>query len=71
MGMGIGVLHSGSDADIAADPLQQRTDVRRKAARRAGWQINDQRIRRLWREEGSKVPKRSRKKRLTGIGAHV
>ena len=42
-----------------------------KAARRAGWQVNDKRIRRLWREEGLKVPQTSRKKRLTGIGTHV
>jgi putative transposase len=42
-----------------------------KAARRAGWAVNDKRIRRLWREEGLKVPYRKRKKRLTGIGTHV
>ncbi|VEG51768.1 transposase ISMyma01_aa2-like protein [Mycolicibacterium aurum] len=38
-------------------------------ARRAGWQVNNKRIRRLWREEGLRVPQRRRKKRLTGIGA--
>lgn len=42
-----------------------------KAARRAGWQVNNKRIRRLWRDEGLRVPQRRRKKRLTGIGAHV
>jgi putative transposase len=42
-----------------------------KAARRAGWQVNDKRIRQLWRAEGLKVPQRTRKKRLSGIGTHV
>ena len=37
-------------------------------ARRAGWQVNNKRIRRLWREEGLQVPQRRKKKRLTGIG---
>ena len=41
------------------------------AARRAGWKVNNKRIRRLWREEGLRVPQRRRKKRLTGIGAPV
>src|SRR6056297_4203540 len=42
-----------------------------KAARRAGWQVNDKKIHRLWREEGLKVPQGRKKKRLTGIGTHV
>jgi putative transposase len=42
-----------------------------KAARKAGWAVNDKRIRRLWRDEGLKVPRKKRKKRLTGIGTHV
>ncbi|WP_110808572.1 IS3 family transposase [Mycolicibacterium iranicum] len=42
-----------------------------KMARRAGWQVNNKRIRRLWREEGLRVPQRRRKKRLTGIGVTV
>jgi len=42
-----------------------------KAARKAGWVVNDKRIRRVWRDEGLRVPTRRRKKRLTGIGAHV
>ena len=42
-----------------------------KMARRAGWQVNNKRIRRLWREEGLRVPQRCRKKRLTGIGVVV
>jgi putative transposase len=42
-----------------------------KAARRAGWMVNDKRIRRLWRDEGLRVPTRRRKKRLTGIGTQV
>ena len=37
-----------------------------KDARRAGWQVNDKRVRRLWRDEGLKVPYKRRKKRLTG-----
>lgn len=42
-----------------------------KMARRAGWQVNDKRIRRLWREEGLRVPQRRRKRRSTGIGVAV
>ena len=42
-----------------------------KMARRAGWQVNNKRIRRLWRDEGLRVPQRRRKKRLTGIGVAV
>jgi putative transposase len=42
-----------------------------KAARRAGWKVNNKRIRRLWRDEGLRVPQKRRKKRLTGIGTHV
>ena len=42
-----------------------------KDARRAGWQVNDKRVLRLWRDEGLKVPYKRRKKRLTGIGSHV
>lgn len=42
-----------------------------KAARRAGWEVNDKRIRRLWRDEGLRVPQRRRKKPLRGIGAPV
>lgn len=42
-----------------------------KMARRAGWAVNNKRIRRLWREEGLRVPQRRRKKRLTGIGVTV
>ena len=41
------------------------------AARQAGWQVNNKRIRRLWRDEGLRVPTRKRKKRLIGIGAPV
>ena len=42
-----------------------------KMARRAGWQVNNKRIRRLWRAEGLRVPQRRRKKPLTGIGVVV
>ncbi|CAN1557127.1 HTH-like domain containing protein [Mycobacteriaceae bacterium] len=42
-----------------------------KMARREGWQVNDKRVRRLWREEGLRVPPRRRKKRLTGIGVGI
>lgn len=42
-----------------------------KRARRAGWQVNTKRIRRLWRQEGLRVPQRRRKKRMTGIGVAV
>lgn len=40
-------------------------------ARRAGWQANNKRIRRLWREESLRVPQRRRKKRSSGIGVAV
>ncbi len=40
-------------------------------ARRAGWQVNNKRIHRVWRAEGLWVPQRRRKKRLTGIGVAV
>lgn len=42
-----------------------------KMARKSGWTVNDKRIRRLWREEGLRVPQRRKKKRLTGIGVTV
>jgi putative transposase len=42
-----------------------------KMARRAGWKVNNKRIRRLWRDEGLRVPQRRRKRRLTGIGVQV
>ncbi len=42
-----------------------------KMARRAGWKANNKRIRRLWRDEGLRVPQRRKKKRLTGIGVAV
>lgn len=42
-----------------------------KAARRAGWVVNNKRVRRLWRAEGLRVPQKRRKKRLTGIGTAV
>ncbi|MCV7388770.1 IS3 family transposase [Mycolicibacterium porcinum] len=41
------------------------------AARKAGFEVNNKRVRRLWREEGLRVPQRRRKKRLTGIGTAV
>jgi len=41
------------------------------AARTAGWQVNDKRIRRPWRDEGLRVPVKRREKRRTGIGTHV
>ena len=42
-----------------------------KAARKAGWEVNNKRIRRLWRDEGLQVPQKRRKQPLRGIGAHV
>jgi len=42
-----------------------------KEARRTGRAVNDKRVRRLWRDEGLRVPQKKRKKRLTGVGAHV
>ena len=40
-------------------------------ARRSGWTAKNKAIRRLWREEGLRVPQRRRKKRLTGVGVVV
>jgi putative transposase len=40
-------------------------------ARREGWRVNNERIQRLWREEGLKVPYKKRKKPLRGVGVHV
>lgn len=42
-----------------------------KQARREGWDVNNKRIHRLWRDEGLKVPYRKRKKPLRGIGVAV
>ena len=42
-----------------------------RAARDAGWAVNDKRIHRLWRAEGLRVPYRKRKKPLRGIGTNV
>lgn len=42
-----------------------------KEARRQGRQVNDKRVRRLWRDEGLRVPIKKRKKRLTGVGVQV
>lgn len=42
-----------------------------KAARKAGWHVNDKRIRRLSRHEGLRLPRKRREKRPTGIGAHL
>ena len=33
-----------------------------KGLRREGWQINDKKVRRLWRDEGLRVPTKRRKK---------
>ena len=45
--------------------------TRRRAARDAGWRVNDKRIHRLWRAEGLRVPYRKRKRPLRGIGVAV
>ena len=42
-----------------------------KEARRQGRRVNDKRVRRLWREEGLRVPQKKRKKRLSGVGVYV
>ena len=42
-----------------------------KQARREGRVVNDKRIQRLWREEGLRVPYRTRKKPLRGIGTAI
>jgi putative transposase len=42
-----------------------------RAARDAGWRVNDKRIHRLWRVEGLRVPYRKKKRPLRGIGVNV
>jgi hypothetical protein len=42
-----------------------------KELRRDGWKVNNKRVRRLWRDEGLQVPTKTRKKRLSGVGANV
>jgi putative transposase len=42
-----------------------------KDLRRNGYTVNNKRVRRLWREEGLRVPTKKRKKRLVGVGTHV
>ena len=39
--------------------------------RKQGHVINDKRVRRLWKQEGLRVPQKRRKKRLAGVGTHV
>ena len=61
------VSKCGADIERIGDEAKKIA----KMARRAGWKANNKRIRRLWREEGLRVPQRRRKKRLTGIGVAV
>jgi putative transposase len=42
-----------------------------RAARDAGWVVNNKRIHRLWRAEGLRVPYRKKKRPLRGIGSKV
>ena len=42
-----------------------------RAARDAGWVVNNKRIHRLWRDEGLRVPYRKKKRPLRGIGVAV
>lgn len=42
-----------------------------KYLRRNGWVVNNKRVRRLWRDEGLQVPQKRKRKRLSGVGAHV
>jgi len=37
-----------------------------RCLRRAGWRVNDKRVQRIWREEGLRVPRRTRKRRRLG-----
>ena len=36
-------------------------------ARKGGWQVNNKRIQRLWRQEGLRVPYRKKKKPHRGV----
>jgi putative transposase len=70
---------------VADDEEQIRAHLRTFAKRRPRWgwrraavdlradgyHLNHKRVRRLWREEGLRVPQRRKRKRLVGIGAHV
>jgi putative transposase len=42
-----------------------------RAARDAGWRVNDKRIHRLWRAEGLRVAFRKKKRALRGSGVNV
>ena len=42
-----------------------------KMARRAGWKVNNKRVRRLWRDEGLRLPQRRRRQRLVGVGVQL
>jgi putative transposase len=42
-----------------------------RAARDAGWVVNNKRIHRLWRAEGLRVPYRKKKRPLRGIGKAI
>jgi hypothetical protein len=42
-----------------------------RAARDAGWRVNNKRIHRLWIAEGLRVPYRKKKRPLRGIGVAV
>ena len=66
------------DAEIRADLRKFAKDRPRWGWRRAathlrnkGHLINNKRVRRIWREEGLRVPTRRKKKRLTGVGTHI
>ena len=69
---------TGEEAELRAWLREFSTDGPRwgwrrgaKMARKAGWKVNNKRIRRLWREGGVRVLQRGKKKRLTGIGVQV
>jgi putative transposase len=66
------------DAEIRADLRKFAKDRPRWGWRRAathlrnkGHLINNKHVRRIWREEGLRVPTGRKKKRLTGVGTHI
>ncbi len=66
-------MPAADDADLrgqlrAIAQRKTRWGYRRahRQLRQDGWQINRKRVQRLWRQEGLRVPQKTRKKRRTG-----
>ena len=56
----------GADARVGAEDPRYGYRFITAKLRQEGWQVNFKRIYRLWRQEGLKVPRKTRKKRRLG-----